>query len=98
MAAPGAAPGAPIPGLVPATAPPSFATHMYNNPAKDTDQGNYTALLVPFIIDPNNVRSSLTPEKIRNRINGRSTAMDPLALGILSEGKVEVYLCPQRLD
>ena len=98
MGTPGAAPGAaPIPGLAPATAPPTFATHVYNDPANDTDQGNYAALLAPFIIDPNCVGNSLTPEEIRNQINGRLTAMDPLALGILAEGKVQVYLCPQRL-
>ena len=98
MGTPGAAPGAPIPGLAPATAPPTFATHVYNDPFKDTDQGNYAALLAQFIIDPNNVGNRLTPEEIRNQINRRSTAMDPLALGILAEGKVQVYLCPQRLD
>ena len=98
MGTPGAAPGAPIPGLVPATAPPTFAMHVYNDPAKDTNQGNYTALLALFLIDPNNVGNSLTPEEIRNQINGRPTAMDPLALVVLIGGKVQVYLCPQRLD
>ena len=98
MATPGAAPGAHIPGLVPATEPPTFASHVYNGPSKDTDSGNYAPLLAPFIIDPNNVGNSLTPEEIRNRINGRSTAMDPLALGILADGKIQVYLCPQRLN
>ena len=98
MGTPGAAPGAPIPGLVPATAPPTFASHVYNDPSKDTDHGNYAPLLAPFIIDPNNVGNSLTPKEIQNCINGRSTAMDPLGLGILVEGKIKVYLCPQQLD
>ena len=98
MAAPGGAPAAPTPGLMPATATPSFATHVYNDPTKDADNGNYAQVLAPFVIDPNNVGNSLAPDEIRNRINGRSTAMDPLALGILSEGRIRVYLCPQRLD
>ena len=98
MGTPGAAPGAPIPGLAPATTPPTFATHVFNDPSKDTDRGSYAAILAPFLIDPNNVGNSLTPEEIRSRINGRSTAMDPLALGLLVEGQVRVYLCPQRLD
>ena len=98
MGTPGGAPGAPIPGLAPATATPSFATHVYNDPSKDVDRGNYALLLAPFLIDPNNVGNSLTPEEIRNRINGRSTSMDPLALGVFVAGKVKIYLCPQRLD
>ena len=95
MGTPGAAPAAPIPGLAPATTPPTFATHIHNDPAKDADQGNYAALLAPFLID---VGNSLTPEEILNRINRRSTAMDPLVFGILVGGKVQVYLCPQHLD
>ena len=66
MGTPGAVPGALIPGLVPATAPPTFATHVYNDPGKDTDHGNYAALLAPFLIVPNNVGNSLTLEEIRN--------------------------------
>ena len=95
MGTPGGAPGAPIPGLAPATAMPNSAMHVYNDPAKDADQGNYTQVLALFIINPNNIGNSLTPEEIRNRINGRSTAMDPLALGIFVDGRVQVYLCPQ---
>ena len=88
MGTPKGAPGAPIPGLAPATAMPTFATHVYSDPAKDADRGNYSQILVPFIIDPNNVGNSLTPEEIRNRINKCSAAMDPLALGILMDGRV----------
>ena len=86
MGTPGGAPGVPIPGLVPATATPTFATHVYNDPTKDADNRNYSQVLAPFIIDPNNASNSLTPEEIRNRFNGRSTALDPLALGILMDG------------
>ena len=88
MATPGGAPGAPVLGLVPATAAPTFTTHVYNDPTKDADNGNYSEVLAPFIIDPNNVDNSLTPQEIRNRINGRSTALDPLALGILVNRRV----------
>ena len=70
MGTPRAAPGVPIPGLVPATAPPTFASHVYNDPSKDMDRGNYAPLLAPFIIVQNNVGNSLTPEEIRSRING----------------------------
>ena len=98
MGTPRGAPGAPIPGLAPATAAPTFATHVYNDPTKDADNGNYSQVLAPFIINPNNIGNSLTPEEIRNCINGRSTAIDPLALGILGNGRVQAYLCPQRLD
>ena len=70
MGTPGATPGAPIPGLAPATAPLMFATHVFNDPTKDTDQGNYTLLLAPFIIDPNNIGNGLTLDEIRSRING----------------------------
>ena len=45
MGTPGTAPGAPIPGLAPATAPPTFAMHVFSDPSKDTDQGNYASLL-----------------------------------------------------
>ena len=98
MGTPGVAPGAPISGLAPATATPSFAMHVYNDPNKDADQGSYSQVLAPFIINPNNVGNSLTPKEIRSRISGRSTTMDPLALGIFVDGRVQVYLCPQRLD
>ena len=83
---------------MPATAAPTFATHVYNDLTKDAENDNYSQVLAPFIIDPNNVGNSLTPEEIRNRINGRSTALDPLALGILVDGRIRAYLCPQRLD
>ena len=46
----------------------------------------------------NNVGISCTPKEIRNHINRRSAAMDPLALGILVDGQVKIYLSPQRLD
>ena len=98
MGTPGGAPRAPIPGLAPVTATPRFATHIFNDPSKDVDHGNYALLLTPIFIDPNNIGNSLTPEEIRNRINGQSTSMDPLALGELVHGKVKVYLCPQRLE
>ena len=94
MGTPGGAPGAPIPGLAPATGTPTFATHVYNNPAKDADKGNYSQVLAPFIINPNNVGNSLTSEEIRNHINGRSTALDPLALGILWTAKFEFTSVP----
>ena len=80
MGTPGGAPGAPIPGLAPATVMPTFATRVYNDPAKDADRLNYAQILAPFIIDPNNVGNSITPKEIRNHINGGSTAMDSLAL------------------
>ena len=83
MSTPGGAPGASLPGLAPATATPTFATHVYKNPAKDADQGSYLQVLALFLINPNNVSNSLTPEEIRNCINRRSTTMDPLPLGIL---------------
>ena len=86
MGTPGGAPGAPIPGLAPVTAPQIFTTHILNDPSKDVDQGNYTLLLTPFIIDPNNVGNSLTLEEISSRINGCLMSMDQIALGILVEG------------
>ena len=58
MGTPRGAPGAPIPGLVPATVPPTFATHVFNDPSKDVDSGNYALILAPFLIDPNNVGNS----------------------------------------
>ena len=58
MGTPGAALGAPIPGPVPATAPLTFAMHVFNDPAKDTDQGNCALFFAPFIMDPNNVGNS----------------------------------------
>ena len=70
MGMPGGAPGAMIPGLAPVTATLTFAIHIFKDLSKDVDQGNYALLLTPFLIDPNNIGNSLTPEELRNRING----------------------------
>ena len=101
----GAAPGAPVAGanvpqqlFAPANADFKFATHLFNDPAKDPHQGNYLALLAPFLIDLNVTANNIAPVVIRDLIAQAGSNFQPLALGFLHNGTMRVYICPQRMD
>ena len=85
--------------LVPTPTPlVSFRTHVFQDPQRDPEQGHYQNLLNPFVIDIANVGNNVVPATLRNQIAAKGASLDPLALATLHDGKVKVYLCPQRLD
>ena len=88
--------GPPIP--MPATADCKFAT-LFSDVSKDPFQGQYTSLYNPyFTVDPNNIANASTPASVRDTIAASGAQRMPLALGLLVNNILRVYLCPQRFD
>ena len=57
--------------LVPAPAQnASFRTHVFADAANDPEQGNYTNLLNPFVIDVNNAGNNTAPAVLQIAAKG----------------------------
>ena len=75
-----------------------FRTHVFGHQSNDSELRQYANLFRPFLVDVNNAGNNLGLAIIRSQIAAKGVNLDPLALAILHDGVVKVYLCPQNLD
>ena len=90
---------APPPGGLIMPAPPvaKFAT-LFSDSSKDPHNGNYSTLYPGFNIDINANANNATPAQLRNLIAAAGAQRQPLALAIINDDKVHVFICPTRCE
>ena len=75
----------------------SYAT-LFSDTSKDPLQGNYHDLMSGFELDINVHQNNPTPRELRDLIAAAGSQGHPIALGLINEGTMKVYLCPTRYE
>ena len=70
----------------------SFRNHVFGNQSKDTELGQYTDLLIPFLVDVKNYSNNLGPYILRSKIVAWGESLDTLFLATLHDVVAKVYL------
>ena len=91
-----AAGGGPLP--VPAPAGPALFARLFGDPSLDPQQGRYEHLLADFAIDLNNAGNNTSPQDVRSQLAAAGNLRHPLALGLLIDGKVNLYFLPFKWE